>query len=328
MKKRYYIKTALSLITVALLSSCLKDSQYAVDFTKTKPLVELPGAANVSGTAGLFEVAGVLAKTSGTTPFNVPVNLAAPSPLSSALTVKLSVNPAALASYNGANGTTWPILPAADYNSTFTVTIPGGQNLAYMVLNINTALVADAHAQGIDYVLPLTITDGGGQQISNYNTILYEIVVKNAYDDNYAETGYKFHTTVGASHSFTGNLIPITTVSAVTSQTAVGDLGGNGYFFNFDTNGSTLSNWAVPAGAATPTPPSSGFMTGDFPNPGGASYTTSDGSQPGKAPYVASTYNNTYDASTRTFFMHYGYGGGTTDQSNYSRQFYIKYVAQ
>ena len=56
MKKRFYIRTALSLMSIALLSSCLKDSPYSVDFTKTTPLVELPGAANVSTTAGPFEV--------------------------------------------------------------------------------------------------------------------------------------------------------------------------------------------------------------------------------------------------------------------------------
>jgi hypothetical protein len=320
MKKRFYIKTALSLMAMALISSCLKNSKYAVDFQDAKPLVELPSAAYL----GTFQVVGVTAKASGASPFNVPVNLAAPKPLGSALTVKLSVNQAALTAYNTANGTTYTLLPAADYSSTLSATIPAGQNLAEMVVNINTSLVDPAAS----YVLPLTITDGGGQQISNYNTVLLEITVKNAFDDNYTETGYKFHTTPTASHPFTGNTVAVSTVTAVTSQTVLGDLGGNGYFFNFDTNGSTVSNWVIPAGSVAPTPPSSGFMTADFAHPGGATFVTTDGSQPGTAPYVSSTYNNTYTAASKTYFMHYGYGVGTSAQTDYSRVFYIKLVGQ
>ncbi|WP_461449773.1 DUF1735 domain-containing protein [Mucilaginibacter sp.] len=319
MKKTFYIKTALlSLIGIALLSSCLKDPRY-VDFAGSKPLIELPGAAGVAAGGGYFETVGLLANASAPTAFNVPVNLAAPNPLSTPVTVKLSVNAAALTAYNTANGTNYTLMPAADYSSSLTVTIPAGQNLVNLVVNVNTSQITPANS----YVLPLTITDGGGQQISNYNTILFAIVVKNAYDDNYTETGYKFHTTAGASHALTGT-IAVTTVTAVTSNTAVGDLGGSGYTFNFDTNGSTVSNW-VPEGS-TPAAPASGFMTAD--NPGGFTYVTTDGSQPGTAPYTSSTYNNTYNATTKTFMLHYGYGVGSSGQNGYTRQFYSKLVAQ
>src|ERR1700761_6052971 len=110
MKKTLYLKAALSLMSIALFSSCLKDSQYAVDFTKTTPLVELPGAANVSGSAGTFEVVGLTA-SDAPSPFNVAVNLAAPQPLSKAVTVKLSVDAAALTAYNTANETDYTLLP-------------------------------------------------------------------------------------------------------------------------------------------------------------------------------------------------------------------------
>lgn len=330
MKKKLYIKAALSLMSIALLSSCLKDSRYAVDFTKTTPLVELPGAANVSGSAGYFEVVGLVA-SDAPSPFNVPVNLASPHTFGNAITVTLKANPDSLNSYNHANSTDYTLLPAADYNaSSLSVVIPAGQNLANLVVKVNTSALDPS----LTYVLPLTIASvsQSGIQISNYNTILYELTVKNAYDDLYTETGYKFHTTPTASHPFTGNTVAVSTVNATTSQTAVGDLGGSGYVFNFDVDGTNLTNWTIPSGAATPLPPASGFMTHDYATPGGAVFTTDGapgaGTQPGTAPYVSSTYNNTYDAGSKTFFMHYGYGVGTTDQSAYSRVFYIKLVGQ
>ncbi len=186
MKKRFYIKTAfLSLSFMALLSSCLKDSKYYVNFAASKPLIELPGATNVSNLAGPFEVFAFNIVTTPT-PMNVAVNIAAPKPLGAPLTVKLSVNVGdTLAKYNAANSTNYTLLPAADYSSTLAVTIPAGQNLGNVVLNINTSLIDPSQ----QYVLPLTITDGGGQQISNYNTILYNIQVKNIYDGEYSVTG-------------------------------------------------------------------------------------------------------------------------------------------
>jgi hypothetical protein len=184
MKKIFYIKTVLSLMSIALLSSCLRDTQYNVDFSKTTPLVELPGAANVSGNAGPFESASF--KISGTaTPYNVPVNIAAPKALGSATTVKLSVDQAALDAYNTANSTSYTLLPAADYSSTLSVTIPAGKNLGNVVINLNTSLIDPSQS----YVLPLTITSGGGIQISNYKTILFNFAVKNIYDGEYTVTG-------------------------------------------------------------------------------------------------------------------------------------------
>jgi hypothetical protein len=320
MKKTLYIKAALSLMSIALLSSCLKSSPYYVDFTKDTPLVELPGSANVSGTAGPFEVVGVLASATAASPFDVAVNLAAPKPLGSPTTVTLKANADSLNSYNNANGTTYTLLPASAYNSTgLSVTIPAGQNLVNLVIEVKTYLLDPTQS----YVLPLTIVNGGGIKISNYNTVLYGIVVKNAYDDTYTETGYKFHPTVGVSHPLTGD-IPVTTVTATTSNTAVGDLGGSGYSFNFDVTGTNaVTNWV--AEGATPPAPQSGFFTAD--NPGGFVYTTSDGSQPGTAPYVQTTYNNTYDPTSKTFFMHYGYGVGSSGQTGWSRNFYVKLVA-
>jgi hypothetical protein len=206
MKKRFYIKTAfLSLTFMALLSSCLKDSKYYVNFAASKPLVELPGSSDVGPLGGPFQT---FAFSISTTPsvLDVAVNLAAPKPLGSPLTVKLSVNADTLTKYNAANSTNYTLLPAADYSSTLSVTIPAGQNLVSLVVNINTSLIDPSQ----QYVLPLTITDGGGQQISNLNTILYNIQVKNAYDGQYTVTGTMNDTksaTITGAYPITADLI-------------------------------------------------------------------------------------------------------------------------
>jgi len=321
MKKRLYITTALSISSLALLlSSCLKDSKYYVDFTKTTPLVELPGAANVSGTAGYFEVVGVTA-ADGPSPFNVPVNLAAPNPLGNSIKVTFKEDQAAFDTYNAANGGVYTIMPADAFNSSgLSVTIPAGQNLVNLVVEVTTTALDPT----LSYVLPLTISDASGIQISNYKTILFNVTVKNAYDGLYTESGYKFHPTATVSHPLSGTF-PVSTVTATTSNTALGDLGGSGYSFNFDVDASNkLVNW-VAEGAAPPAP-ASGFYTLD--NPEGVTYPTTDGTAPGTAPYVQTTYNNTYDPATKTFWMHYGYGVGSSDQTGWTRNFYVKLVAQ
>lgn len=185
MKRRFYIKTAfVALIAAAGLSSCLKDDKHYVDFAGATPLIELPSAANVGGSGGLLQ--SVSFDISSTpTPLNLMVNLAAPKTLSTDVTVKLSVDAAALAAYNTANGTNYELLPAADYSSTLTATIAKGTNSSNVVINLNTTLIDPSK----NYALPLTITDGGGQQISNYKTVIFNVGVKNKYDGVYTVTG-------------------------------------------------------------------------------------------------------------------------------------------
>jgi len=171
MKKTFYIKTAfLSLMGMALLSSCLKDSRY-VNFAGVQPLIELPAEAGVGNAGGPFEVES-FPTTSSTASFKIAVNIAAPNPLSTATTVTLAVDQAALNAYNSANDTKYTLLPSADYSGSLTVTIPAGQNLGYVTITVNTSAIGSNQ----NYVLPITISNGGGHQISNYNTILYNVV--------------------------------------------------------------------------------------------------------------------------------------------------------
>lgn len=221
MKNRYYITYALLSLTVAMLfSSCLKDDSRYVDFAGSKPLVELPAATGVAGT-GKFQ-ANSYAITTTPTALNVLVNVAAPKPLTSALNVKLSVDQAALTAYNTANSTNYSLLPAADYTSTLSTTIPANQNSANVVINLNTSLIDPSQS----YVLPLTITDGGGQQISNYKTLLYNIQVKNKYDGVYTVTGTMVDgmvSTITANYPRTVNLVTQGASSVAYFDTGIGN---------------------------------------------------------------------------------------------------------
>ena len=111
--------------------------------------------------------------------FKIAVNIAAPNPLSTALTVKLGLDTAAISAYNAANNTFSSrrhmlivCCQAADYSSSLTVTIPAGQNLGYVTVSVNSSLIDPSQQL---YILPIKIVNGGGQQISNYDEILYNV---------------------------------------------------------------------------------------------------------------------------------------------------------
>src|ERR1700722_1815322 len=190
MKKIIYPITTILLVTAALnLSSCLKDSKYYVNVSQGAPLVELPlEARNLAGNL----VPEALPISSTPQVVQVAVNLAYAKTLSSPVTVTLAVDPAAVAAYNHANGldtggnVPYVLLPAADYSvPSYQVTIPAGQHLVFLNINVNTSLV-DPSGQ---FILPIKIINGGGQQISNYNELLLSVGAKNQYDGVYTVTG-------------------------------------------------------------------------------------------------------------------------------------------
>jgi hypothetical protein len=190
MKKiKYSINTILLISAAFCLSSCLKDSKYYVDVSNGVPLVELPlEARNLAGNL----VPEALPISSTPQVIQVAVNLASTKTLGSALTVTLGLDTAAVTTYNHANGldtggnVPYTLLPAADYSvPSWTVTIPAGQHLVYMNINVNTSLV---NPSGL-FILPVKILSGGGQQISNYDELLLAVGAKNIYDGVYTVTG-------------------------------------------------------------------------------------------------------------------------------------------
>ncbi|HSC55438.1 MAG TPA: IPT/TIG domain-containing protein [Phnomibacter sp.] len=131
---------------------------------------------------------------------------------------------------------------------------------------------------------------------------------------SYKVTGYLFHPTTSRSINLTKT---ITQVSTNRYKVDFGDLGGSNFSFQFDVDANNnLVNWVATGG--TPALPASNFMTLD--NPGNFTYTAPI--LPGTNPYQSSIYNNTYNPATQTFYMHYGYAGGSTSQNGFTRQVY------
>lgn len=136
----------------------------------------------------------------------------------------------------------------------------------------------------------------------------------------YNSTGYFFHPSAPRAITTSKTLAQISTNRY---QLDLGDIGGQGWYFQFDVDASNnLVNWS--AQGATPAVPASGFMTTD--NPGNIVFSVSP--PPGSAPYLHSTYNNRYDPVSKTFYLHYGYAGGSTGETGYNRQIYEKLTLQ
>ena len=158
------------------LSSCLKSKDTYVDFSKVGTTIELPLAA-LNQETGVKVVSEPY--TSSATPSDLPVvvNIASPKPLNRDLTVTLAVNA------NNAIGTLNTAVPAGGYLlipangysvSNLKVTIPAGQRTGTVVIKINTGTIGAGNTK---YVLPVSIVDAGGEQISLYSTVYYNIKV-------------------------------------------------------------------------------------------------------------------------------------------------------
>jgi hypothetical protein len=234
--------------------------------------------------------------------------------LNQPLTVKLVKNATLIADYNATNGTSFIELPANSYTlltDINNITFEAGEAIKEIKISINQSLLDLTEA----YAIGFSIADAGTDAVINTSlkNALYSIGIKNAYEAYYTTSGFFFHPSAPRALDDTKYLY---TVSGTRCLAPLADLYGSGYYFWFDVSPTnTLINWD----ATPPAPPTSGFYTAD--NPGNIAYPGPE--LPGTAPYVQTTYNNTYNPGTKTFWMHYGYNG--TFQ-NWSRNIYEKWV--
>ncbi|NVM64309.1 hypothetical protein FHW88_002598 [Mucilaginibacter sp. SG538B] len=307
MKKNIYSKlTALLLLAgVTTITSCLKDNRY-VDFENVGTLIELPIAAS-----GLFH-AEAFPILNTPQSFKVPVNVAAPKALGSALTVTLIVDAAALKKYNDdteaqykidslayendntgtvdqpAPPALYTLLPSNYYTlDNLKVTVPANQHLGYMTVTLpNTTLLNPSTA----YALPISIADASGQKISQYKTVFYNVQAKNQYDGVYTVKG--FVTREGDDGTLAGIIKsgvtrPLATVSAsaVSFQipwrdgSSAGGLAGTTITVNSATNKITVASSSNPALKNLP------------------------------------GYDNRYDPATKTFYISVYWGTGPSNRA-------------
>ena len=233
--------------------------------------------------------------------------------------ITLTLNQNALDSFNNDQGTGYIIPPSDTYSFSTSVTIAKGTRQVTVRVVINTG--APDYDYTASYALPLTISQASyGIISSNFGTAIYSFLANNAYAGTYAATGYVFHP---SSPRPIKDNYDIATAGQSSNYFPVGDLAGLNYYFQITvpSAGGAVTNW-TPVGS-TPGGTASGFMTLD--NPGGVNYSSASPNAPGTTPWLSSTYNNTYDAANKTFWLHYGYGG-SGGQGSWTRQFYEKLV--
>jgi len=313
---RFYF---LSLFLGAIVTSCVKkDDMYKEnsDESARKEVVQINGADDIiqysrdsKATNDTFILIDLRRYPNTEAGLNQP------------LTVKLQLNPQLIDDYNTTNLTSFVEIPSDAYtllDDINNITFPAGEAVKTIQVSVDQSKLDLAQA----YALGVSLTDGGGAAVNtSLRDAVYGIGFKNPYEANYKTTGFVFHPSVPRALD-DGKYL--TTVTATRSLAGLGDLYPD-YSFEFDVDASNaLTNWGA-VGAAPPEP-ASGFMTAD--NPGSVDYSAAAPDKPGTDPWVQSTYNNTYDPATKTFWMHYGYGGGSTSQNGFTRQFYEKWVRQ
>lgn len=319
MKK--YISLAVVAASVLGLSSCLKDKNLVLDPAKSPSVIEfstisdnpIDTGANITSYSRAFPIVN-----SSTT--TIDVHYTGGSVALSDITVNVEASQASLDAFNGVqdDDNKFTMMPSDLFTiATPTVVIKKGTSKATVTLTVKTT---SPFSLAENYAIPLTIKSVSSGSIShNYGAIMLNIKAQNALDADYKATGFVFHPSAPRGVDDTYH---VGTDGPITSQIPMADLGSANYIFDVDVNGSALSNYV--AKGAVPPAPASGLMTAD--NPGHIDYSTAAPDAPGAGEWVSSKYNNTYDAATKTFWLHFGYATGGNGQNTWSRQFYMKLV--
>lgn len=322
--KKLIISSALLAATV-IFSGCLKDKgfedhEYGINRPEDSP----PGVGFPWATSADVNITSIEVRTTAQTVQTPTITLAADQPAAQDITVNLTANQALVAAYNTANpGSPLTTFPAGAYSiPSLKVTIPKGSRIGALNITIPTTNGLSFSAiYGLGFTIS-SVDQAGIKVIDNMKNVVIGINVANQYAGSYSTSGYFFHPSAPRGMN---DIKDLQTVSAVGCRAGLGDLYGANYYFDFDVSPTnTLINY-IHRGA-TPPVPSSGFMTADVATPGGINPYPATGVRPGQAPWLHSTYNNTYVPASKTFWMHYGYGVGSTGQDGYTRQGYEKWV--
>jgi len=190
-KKIYLLSTILLSAAVLSLSSCLKDQAHYVDFSKGGNYVDFPlgGYVNFSKDA-ITESPDTDAK--GTIVREFAVNVATATLPTTPTTVTLAVGDASdVSALNTLQSTvTYELMPSNAYTFTSTkVTIPAGKQYVNTTVTFYKNLLDPSKS----YVLPIKITDGGGQKLSTNLNIHYYHFIGNDFAGVYNSDFHRFN---------------------------------------------------------------------------------------------------------------------------------------
>ncbi len=251
---------------VLLLGSCVKNrNDLATDFSNLQPLLEIrdniSGVGNDAGLANFGKASlNFGSDTTGTHTQSFYVNLASVYPLDHDITVTLAVDQAALDAYNADpnNAVKYELMPDSLYSfAQSEATIKAGERVSLVSVDIYYTKIDPSRS----YMLPISIKDAGGINISgNFGTIYYH-VIGNPLAGSYFQSFYRWNDvpdTTGPPNStvFEDQLIPISPESATTLllpesylQAFVG--GAAGISLSFTNDAGVLSDFTVSLNDAT-----------------------------------------------------------------------------
>jgi hypothetical protein len=229
-----------AIIIFAGLSSCVKPRAGYTDFSDLQDFVIFQ-----NGGLRTFAASNVSAGPSSadTVTTSAIITLASKNVSSTPLTVKVGVDDTKRTDYNTANGTSYQAPTSSMYRIVNpTVTIPAGQNYA----TVKVEFYGKKLDPSVSYLLPLSILDASGKQLSaNENTVYYNII-GNPIAGNYSENWRRwasFDTTTAPAL----NLNTTVVFSPETSKQILVESNENGADFHIsftNTNG-VLTNFKV-----------------------------------------------------------------------------------
>lgn len=229
------------------LSGCLKTHDGFIDLTQTTDFVILTGAG-----LGNFKASNIQANPSSTDTIRktITVDLASKDNSNGEVTVTIGVDNSLIDAYNSANGTNFKPIPTTAFKLLSTkVTVPAGQHYGSTTLE----LYQNKLDPTISYMLPVSITDGGGKNLSsNQNTIYYNII-GNPIAGTYTEEWIRWNasdTTGTPTYHFTGDLNVFSPESPTQVYVESVD-NGAGFHISFTNTGGVLSNFKITLDPAT-----------------------------------------------------------------------------
>jgi hypothetical protein len=281
MTKNNILKGIVPLLLATILVSC-KDSYVQPDFTKVTPVVELP-VPSLAGNGGGNSMSASFSIQSAPSDYFIYVNYAAPDANATDVGVTLAVDTATLGKFNRTNGTSYPLLPAADYSLNNSIAIPAGQRKVEYHIKFNTSLI-DPSAT---YALPLKIVNASGATISgNFGTLVLLIGVKNIYDGTYTIKGQIARNSATGPDTNLGGFLKSGLTTKVGTLTAT-----SASFTQYWKDGSTVGGID---GLYLTVNPATNAVT--IASTGNATLKNTAG------------YNSRYDPATKTFYLAFDWG--------------------
>lgn len=187
--KNFINKTLVLLLTVSVLSSCLKDDSVVLDPKKGFNVIEFENTANIAvhgSSIPLYVHSYPITKAP--TPLTVTVSYSGPETgAPEDIKVKVALGDvASITKYNTEQKTAFEILDPSAYTlGNVDLTIPKGQKKASFEVLFNTEKFDLTKAT----VLPLKIVSASSGTLSaNFNVILLNVGAKNAYDGVFTYT--------------------------------------------------------------------------------------------------------------------------------------------